>query len=373
MPSLRNVLPTSRSSADLISVAEAARATRFAGTAPVAGAFDLRALEDFLQREVADFAPPLRVSQFRGGQSNPTYLLETGGARYVLRRRPFGIEDGAAHAIEREYRVLDALKHSEIPVPRVFALCVDERVIGAHFYVMQHVEGRLFWDLDLPGMSASGRSAIYDAMNSTLAMLHLLAPEQLGLADFGKPQGYLTRQLARWTRQYRSAAGAPDAAMEELAERLPGHVPADEAALLHGDFRIDNLILHPTEPRIVAVLDWEMSTIGHPLADLIANCIAWRIAPGVLPGLAGRDLQALGIPTEEQYIRSYLKRTGKRMPPNLEWFFAFGAFRLASILFGIAARGRQGNATNSAAAEFGAAAHEISRAALATARERVWS
>jgi aminoglycoside phosphotransferase (APT) family kinase protein len=373
MPSLRSAPPTSRSSADPAAVAEAARATRFSGTAPVAGTLDLRALEGFLQREVAGFAPPLRVSQFRGGQSNPTYLLETGGGRYVLRRRPFGIEDGAAHSIEREYRVLGALKDSEIPVPRVFALCTDERVIGAHFYVMQHVEGRLFWDLDLPGMGASERSAIYDAMNSAVATLHLLAPDKLGLADFGKPQGYLARQLARWTRQYRSAAGAPDAAMEELAERLPGQLPADETALLHGDFRIDNLILHPTEPRILAVLDWEMSTIGHPLADLISNCIAWRIPPGVLPGLAGRNLAALGIPTEEQYIRSYLKRTGKRMPQNLEWFFAFGAFRLASILCGIAARGRQGNATNSAAAEFGAAAHEIARAALATARERVWS
>lgn len=356
-----------------MTVAEQSRAQRFAGTTPLAEALDLRSFGRFLEGELPGYKPPLRVSQFRGGQSNPTYLVETGSGRYVLRRRPFGVDEGAAHAVEREFRVLRALRESGIPVPRVFALCEDKDVLGAQFYIMEHVEGRLCWDLDLPGMGRSERAAIYDAMNAMLARLHSLDPSSLGLADFGKPQGYLARQLARWTRQYRTAAGAPVAAMEELGARLPEQVPPDEAALLHGDFRIDNLIFHPSEPRILAVLDWEMSTLGHPLADLVATCISWRLPPGTLPGLAGRDLEVLGIPSEREFLRKYFERAGRKVADNMEWFFAFGAFRLAAILFGIAARGRQGIATNAAAADFGAAAHETARAALAIARERVWS
>jgi aminoglycoside phosphotransferase (APT) family kinase protein len=253
-------------------------------------------------------------------------------------------------------------------------MCLDEQVLGSQFYVMEYVEGRVCWDLDLPESDRAERRAIYDAMNATLARLHSLVPTALDLADFGNPQGYLERQLARWTRQYRAAAAAPMPAMDELSARLPAGLPEDETALLHGDFRVDNLVLHPTEPRIMAVLDWEMSTLGHPLADLAANCIAWRLPPGILPGLAGRDLAALGIPDEEAYLAAYFGRAGRSVAARtMEWFFAFGAFRLASILLGIAARGRQGNATNAAAAEFGAAAHEIASSALAVARERLWS
>lgn len=353
---------------------EQARAARFGGIAPVADTaeLDLRSLERYLAGAVPGFAPPLQLRQFRGGQSNPTYLLETGGGRYVLRRRPFGIGDSAAHAVEREYRVLEALRHSEIPVPRALALCSDPGLIGAEFYVMSYVEGRIFWDLELPGVDPGERSAIYDAMNSTLARLHVLDPARVGLSGFGKPDGYMARQMARWTKQYRAAISAPIPAMDELAARLPEQLPPDETALVHGDFRLDNIILHPSEPRILAVLDWEMSTLGHPILDLVAHCIAWRLKPGIVAGLKGRDLQPLGIPGEAQYIESYLHRVGRKLPENIEWFFAFGAFRLAAILLGVAARGLQGNATNSAAAQFGEAAREIATAGLSMARERVW-
>lgn len=355
-------------------VTEQARAARFGGTAPVGGAEELdpRPLERYLAAAVPGYAPPLQLRKFRGGQSNPTYLLDTGGGRYVLRRRPFGIDDSAAHAVEREYRVLEALQGSGIPVPRPIALCRDPAPIGADFYVMSYVEGRLFWDVEMPGVDPAERSAIYDAMNATLARLHGLDPASIGLSEFGKANGYMARQMARWTRQYRAAAPAPVPAMEELAARLAEQLPRDETALVHGDFRLDNLILHPTEPRIVAVLDWEMSTLGHPILDLVANCIAWRLKPGILAGLAGRDLQALGIPEEAQYVESYLRRVDRRPPENLEWFFAFGAFRLAAILFGVAVRGAQGNATNLSAKYFGDAALEIAAAGLSMARERVW-
>jgi aminoglycoside phosphotransferase (APT) family kinase protein len=347
-----------------------ARALKFAGTTPLEdpAQLDLRALERFLGKSVAGFVPPVEARQFRGGQSNPTYLVETGGGRYVLRRRPHGVADASAHSIAREYRVLTALEHSDIPVPRPLALCRDPEVIGSEFYVMEFVDGRLFWDLELPALDPADRAAIYDAMNATLARLHTLDPASVGLSDFGKPAGYVARQLERWTRQYRTAVARPVPAMEKLAAWLPAALPGDEVALIHGDYRLDNIILHPTEPRILAVLDWEMSTLGHPIADLVAHCIAWKLQPGIVAGLAGLDLGSLGIPDETSYIDNYFRRTGRGKPERLDWFFAFGIFRLAAILFGVAARGLQGNATNAAAREFGVAADEIARDGLRIAQ-----
>lgn len=336
------------------------RAARFAGTTPVSACdINVPELASYLKDQLDGFSGPLEVRQFRGGQSNPTYLLETPDRRYVLRRRPGGIADNAAHAVDREYKVLKALGDTGVPVPSALLLCRDAAVLGSQFYVMSFVEGRLYWDLSLPGLKPSERAVIYDAMNGTLARLHMLDPVGLGLADYGRPEGYLARQVARWTREYQKTTPEPIAAMERLAAWLPEHLPADETALIHGDYRLDNIILHPSEPRILAVLDWELSTLGHPIADLAGHCVAWHLTAGTLAGLAGEDLAVLGIPSEQSYIGAYLSRTGRGGLDDLEPFFAFAMFRLAAILLGVAKRGEQGNATNESARDFGVAAGEV--------------
>ena len=336
------------------------RAARFAGTTPLGSDnVDVAALDRYLRETIGGFSGPLEVQQFRGGQSNPTYFLTSPSGRYVVRRRPAAGVEQAAHAVDREYRVLKALETSDVPVPRALAFCQDLSVIGCQFYVMSFVEGRLFWDLSLPGLTLSERAAIYDAMNETLARLHMLDPVSLGLADYGKPAGYMARQVRRWTGQYRATCDQAIPAMEALAAWLPEHLPSDEAALIHGDYRLDNIIWHPSEPRILAVLDWELSTLGHPIADMIGQCIYWHFKSGTLAGLAGEDLASLGIPDEKSYIRAYLRRTGRAQIGDFRPFYAFAMFRLAAILFGVARRGEQGTATNDSARDFGFAALEV--------------
>ena len=246
-----------------------------------------------------------------------------------------------------------------MPVPGALLLCQDLSVIGSPFYVMDFVAGRLFWDLELPGLEPGERAAIYDAMNATLANLHTLDPASLGLSDYGRPEGYVARQVKRWTREYRDKAGEPIPAMDLLAAWLADHLPADQSRLIHGDFRLDNIILHPTEPRILAVLDWELSTLGHPIADLAGHMLAWHLRAGTLAGLAGEDLAKLGIPDEKSYVRRYLDRTGYEAAEDMAPFLAFAAFRIAAILIGVAKRGEDGTATNTAARDFGIAAREV--------------
>ena len=251
---------------------------------------------------------PAHLVPFEGGQSNPTFRLEAPSGRYVLRRKPAGQLLASAHAVDREFRVMRALATTAVPVPHVHALCEDTSVIGSAFYVMDHVEGRILWDARLPGLSPAERRAVYASMNATIAALHSVDPASVGLGDFGRPGNYLSRQIARWTTQYRASETTPIEAMDRLIEFLPQHIPEfDTTAIVHGDFRLDNLLLHPTEPRVVAVLDWELSTLGHPLADFAYHAMAWRLSPELFRGLAGTDLASLGIPDEATYVAEYCR------------------------------------------------------------------
>ena len=317
--------------------------------------FDVTMLEAYMASHVESFCGPLAVSEFRGGQSNPTYLLESESGRYVLRRKPPGKLLDSAHAVDREYRVISALYAADFPVPRPCCLCEDDEVIGTMFYIMEFMNGRIFWELDLPGMAPSAREALYDDVNRILARLHSLDYGALGLDDFGKPGNYFARQIARWTRQYRASETAPIEPMDRLIDWLPEHVPEDESAsIVHGDFRLDNLVVHPEEPRVIAVLDWELSTIGHPLADFTYHLMAWQmpeIGIGSI-GLLGKDLAALGIPDEENYTRRYCERTGRSGGiEHRNFYSAFNFFRLAAILQGIAGRVRDGTAASAHAAQ----------------------
>lgn len=332
-------------------------------------AIDAARLGEYLAARLPGLRLPLRLRQFEGGQSNPTYLLlDAAGQRWVLRRKPPGRLLPSAHAVEREYRVMSALAGSAVPVPGMRVLCEDESVIGTVFYVMDWVEGRIFFDPRLPGMSPAERGAMFDAMNRVIASLHQVDVRAAGLADYGKPGGYVARQIARWSQQYRASQTEPLEAMERLMQWLPEHVPqGDEVAVVHGDFRMDNLVFHASEPRVVAVLDWELSTIGHPLADFAYHCMAWRLGPGQFRGIAGEDLQALGIPGEAQYLAAYCRRTGRDLVPAGQWefFLAFNMFRLAAILQGVLARALQGNAASAQALEAGSRARPLAEAAWA--------
>jgi aminoglycoside phosphotransferase (APT) family kinase protein len=303
---------------------------------------------------VEGFHGPLAVEQFRGGQSNPTYLLDAGSGRYVLRRKPPGRLLKSAHAVDREFRIISALYAVDFPVARPYVLCEDDAVIGTMFYIMECVDGRIFWEPDLPGCDPAERAAIYDDVNATLARLHGYDYRHLGLEDYGKPGNYFARQISRWSGQYRASETVTIDAMDRLIDWLPEHIPADDSAsIVHGDFRLDNMVLHPEEPRVIAVLDWELSTIGHPLADFTYHLMAWQM-PDVgigSAGLVGRDLGALGIPTGDEYVRAYCERTGRSGFGNAEFYAAFNFFRLAAILQGIAGRVREGTAASAQAGQ----------------------
>jgi len=296
----------------------------------------------------------LTVEKFPGGQSNPTYELHTTGAPLVLRRKPFGALLASAHAIEREFRVLRALNAADYPTPQVVALCENPRVIGAAFYVMSKVEGRIFWDVRLPDEDRDARGAIYDAQIRALARLHQLGPEQLGLVDFGRPGNYFARQVSLWTRQYRLSETTPIEAMDRLAAWLAESVPAERAGrIVHGDFKLDNLVFHADRPEIAAVLDWELATIGDPLADLTYMLMPWVAPPGERNSLWGVDPAACGLPPPDQVLERYVGLGGPEPAAPLAWYFAFNLFRIAAIVQGVAARHVAGNASSPQAAEAG--------------------
>ncbi len=327
------------------------------GTADVREAlrFDEDRLAEYMTSHVDGFRGPLSVRQFRGGQSNPTYLLEAESDRYVLRRKPPGKLLKSAHAVDREFRVISALYGADFPVPSPYVLCEDDIVIGTAFYIMEYVEGRIFWELDLPGLDPEERAAIYDSVNDTIAKLHGFDYEAMGLADFGKPGNYFERQISRWSGQYRASETRTIEAMDRLIEWLPEHIPDDESAsIVHGDFRLDNLVVHPDEPRVIAVLDWELSTIGHPLADFTYHLMSWQM-PEIGLGSAGlrdRDIAALGIPSAEEYTERYCERSGRQGGiAGRDFYSAFNFFRLAAILQGIAGRVRDGTAASAHAGQ----------------------
>ncbi|WP_019142816.1 phosphotransferase [Noviherbaspirillum massiliense] len=331
---------------------------RFAGTRPVAPqhAFDIDRLAAFTRQHVDDFRGALQVEQFKGGQSNPTFLLTAGGKQYVMRRKPPGTLLPSAHAVDREYRVITALAHTDVPVARTHVLCEDDSVIGSAFYIMDYVQGRILWNSALPGFNPGERAALFREMNRVIAALHSVDYQAVGLGDYGKPGNYIERQVARWTKQYRASETERIEAVENLIDWLPKNIPAgDETRIVHGDYRIDNVIFHPTEPRILAVLDWELSTLGHPLADFAYHCMTWRMLPGASRGMAGLPLNELGIPTEEEYLAMYCEHTGRSDISKSDWeyYMVFNMFRLVGILQGITKRALLGNAASADAVETG--------------------
>jgi aminoglycoside phosphotransferase (APT) family kinase protein len=314
----------------------------------------LPALQDWMRAHVPGFGGALTARAFEGGQSNPTFFLSAASGDYVLRRKPPGKLLPGAHAVDREFRVLRALAGSAVPVATPLAYCDDDAVIGSAFYVMDYVPGRIIFDPRLPGVPPAERARMFDAMNQVIAALHGIDWRAAGLDGFGRAGGFLSRQIARWTQQYRAATIERIPAMDRLIEWLPAHLPeADEVSLVHGDYRIDNLIFHPTEPRIVAVLDWELSTIGDPLADFGYHAICWRIAPELFRGLAGVDIAALNLPSEQEYLKSYCRRTGRDGVVQWEFYLVYGMFRLAAIMHGILQRAVDGSAAGADAFDVG--------------------
>jgi aminoglycoside phosphotransferase (APT) family kinase protein len=349
----------------------------FAGTmdVPERHRFDTPALEAWLRERLPNFEGPLEVEIFKGGQSNPTYKLITPSKTWVMRAKPGPVVRllPSAHAIEREYRVLDALAQTDVPVARVHCLCEDESVIGRAFYVMDFVEGRVFWDPSLPDLSASQRSAIFDEMNRVIAALHTIDAAAVGLGDYGRPGNYFARQIARWTRQYQASETRKIEEMDRLIQWLPAHIPNDEtSSIVHGDFRLDNMIFDPSSARVRAVLDWELSTLGHPLADFAYHCMAWRIPPGMFRGLGGLDLSALSIPDESRYVERYCERTGMSaslLARHWEFSLAYNMFRLAAILQGIVKRVSDGTASNTQAPASAARIGPLAEMGWAIARQ----
>ena len=338
------------------------------GTIPVQERhrFDVAALEDYLRAHIEGLQGPLRVEQFGGGQSNPTFLLSAGGARYVLRKKPAGQLVRSAHAVDREYRIITALRDCGVPVARSYCLCEDTSVIGTAFYIMAHVEGRVLWDPTLPGMRPDERAAIFDDMNRVIALLHGVDINSVGLADFGRGANYLPRQIGRWSKQYLESQTEPIEAMNRLIEWLPAHVPpGGTTTIVHGDLRLDNLIFHQSEPRIVAVLDWELSTLGDPLVDFAYHMLTWYLTAQEFRGMAGADLAALGIPSDEQYLRTYAQRTARPGIDREMWNYhlVYNMFRLAAILQGIAKRVQDGTAASASARETGRQARPIAELA----------
>src|SRR5271166_2875431 len=325
---------------------------------------DLTALDAWASARVEGWRGPAHAKKFPTGQSNPTYLIETAGARYVLRRKPPGKLLKSAHMIEREFRVLEALGACGFPAPRALALCEDESVIGTAFYVMAHVEGRIFWDPALPEVARDDRAPIYDAMNQALARLHAIDVAAAGLSDYGKPGNYFSRQLQRWTEQYRASETGTIEDMDRLIDWLGQNVPTDDGrvALVHGDWRIDNMIFDSHAPRLLAVLDWELSTLGHPFADLAYQCMHWRLPHAEFNGLGGIDRVSQGLPTEADYVAAYCRRAGLEAIPDWAFMIAFSLFRYAAIAQGVYKRSLDGNASNPERARlFGQAVPSMAR------------
>jgi aminoglycoside phosphotransferase (APT) family kinase protein len=352
----------------------------YSGTKPVAEqhAFDVAALTAYLHERLPGFAGPLTVAQFKGGQSNPTFKLDTPAQSYVMRCKPGPVARllPSAHAIEREFTVMNMLRDTAVPVPRMLLLCEDEAVIGRAFYVMQFVEGRVFWDQALPGFDRAGRAAIYDEMNRVIAALHSVDVTD-AMATYGKHGNYFERQIGRWSKQYVASITEPIEAMDRLMEWLPANMPAsardeNEKSVVHGDYRLDNMVFHPTEPRVLAVLDWELSTIGHPLADFSYHCMSWHIPAGTFRGIGGLDLADLGIPDERSYVQRYCERTGRASADAVmaDWNFymAYNLFRMAGILQGIAKRVVEGTAASAEARRSAAGARPLAEMGWQIAR-----
>lgn len=339
----------------------------FIGTMPVQERhrFDEASLERYMREHVEGFAGPLQVEQFKGGQSNPTYRLSAASGRYVLRRKPPGKLLPSAHAVDREYRVITAVRKAGIPVARTYALCEDESVIGTPFYIMECVEGRVLWDQSLPGWRKADRAPIFEEMNRVIAALHSVDYKALGLESFGKPGNYLARQIGRWSKQYKASETEHIPAMENLIQWLPENIPPDdETTIVHGDYRMDNMIFHPTQPRILAILDWELSTLGNPLADFSYHVMSWRLSPEQFRGLGGVDCASLGIPTEAEYVARYYERTGRPPVNQKEWDFyvAYNMFRLSAICQGIMGRVVDGTAASQHAVDSGKRARPLAEA-----------
>jgi aminoglycoside phosphotransferase (APT) family kinase protein len=337
----------------------------FIGTMPVQERhrFDVASLDRYLRKYVEGFSGTLEVEQFKGGQSNPTFLLKAGGRRYVLRRKPPGKLLPSAHAVEREYRVITALIDSNVPVARTYCLCEDAAIIGTAFYVMDYVAGRVLWDPSLPGVAKERRGAYFDELNRVIAALHSVDYASIGLTDYGRPGNYIERQINRWTKQYRASETERIEAMENLIEWLPKNIPqGDETTIVHGDYRMDNVMFHPSEPKILAVLDWELSTLGHPLADFSYHCMTWRLTPGQFRGMMGIDFKTVGVPTEQEYVEAYCRRTGRAGIPNWDFYMAYNMFRLAGILQGIMGRVKDGTAASAHALEQGKRARPMAEA-----------
>jgi len=321
---------------------------------------DATSLAVWLRANVDAGIGDIVVEQYQGGQSNPTYRLTAGDRRYVLRRKPPGKLLPSAHAVDREYRVMSALAGTGVPVAKMHALCEDDTVIGTAFYVMEYVEGRILWDPTLPGMTPASRAAHYDELNRVIATLHRVDYAAIGLGEFGRTGSYIERQVARWSKQYQAAGADRIDAMDRLIEWLPAHIPdGDETSIVHGDYRLDNVIFHPTEPRILAVLDWELSTLGHPLSDFAYQVMAWRLSPQEFRGIKGANLAALGIPSEADYVAAYCRRTRRAGIPDWEFYLIFNMFRIAAILHGVLSRALQGNAASADAVAMGSRARPV--------------
>ena len=354
----------------------------FIGTRAVTGAqsFDVEQLSLWLAANLQGFAGPLSAELFKGGQSNPTYKLITPSQTYVMRAKPGPVAKllPSAHAIEREFAVMSGLGMTDVPVPKMLCLCEDESVIGRAFYIMEFMPGRVLWDQSLPGMNPEERRAIYLEMNRVIAALHTVKYKEIGLAEYGKSGNYFERQIGRWSKQYQASVTQPIPEMDKLMAWLPQHIPAmarDEnmVSIVHGDYRLDNLMFDNKVARVIGILDWELSTLGHPLADFSYHCMAWHIPPGAFRGIAGLDFAALGIPSEEEYIARYCEQTGLASPEQLltDWNFymAYNMFRIAAILQGIAKRVETGTASSAQAVSSAAGARPLAQMAWSFAQK----
>jgi aminoglycoside phosphotransferase (APT) family kinase protein len=332
----------------------------FDGTRPISKEhqFPVENLLEWLSKNLEDYKADQKIDlvQFKGGQSNPTFLVQYGNRQFVMRRKPPGKLLPSAHAIDREYKVISALSKVNFPVAKPLGYCADIEVIGSEFYLMDYVQGRVFWDPRLPELDNTSRLEIHREVNQVIATMHRLIPTEIGLGDYGKPGNYVSRQIDRWTKQYRASETESIEAMNLLIDWLPQNIPqGDDTRLVHGDFRLDNMIIHPTEAKVLAVLDWELSTLGHPLADFAYHVMVWRVQPELFRGLQGASLKALNIPTEEEYVKLYFERTGFERIAQKDWDFyiIFNMFRLAAILQGVMARALQGNASSDQAIDSG--------------------